>query len=77
MNFLQGEWVVKRRNYAATLNNRGSTNQKEVISTPFFIYKNGADYFVHQTNSDGAAYYEIVWVLNEKGLKQRLVGSWF
>jgi len=43
----------------------------------FSIYKNGAYYFVHQSNSDGAAYYEIVWVLSEKGLKQRLVGSWF
>ena len=25
MDVVQGEWVVKRRNYAATLNNRGST----------------------------------------------------
>jgi len=24
MDVVQGEWVVKRRNYAATLNNRGS-----------------------------------------------------
>jgi hypothetical protein len=24
MDFLQSEWIVKRRNYAATFNNRGS-----------------------------------------------------
>ncbi|WNJ17136.1 hypothetical protein [Pontibacter sp. G13] len=39
------------------------------------IYKNGDTYFVHQSNSDGAGGYEIVWVLDKNGLKQRLVGT--
>lgn len=39
------------------------------------IYKNGDTYFAHQWNSDGAGAYEIVWVLDKNGLKQRLVGS--
>ncbi len=39
------------------------------------IYKNGDTYFVHQWNSDGAGAYEIVWVLDKSGLKQRLVGN--
>tara|TARA_R110002050_G_scaffold158381_1_gene287659 strand:- start:146 stop:820 length:675 start_codon:yes stop_codon:yes gene_type:complete len=39
------------------------------------IYKNGDTYFAHQWNSDGAGAYEIVWVLDKKGLKQRLVGT--
>ena len=38
------------------------------------IYKKGTTYFAHQWNSDGAGAYEIVWVLNKNGLKQRLVG---
>ncbi len=41
----------------------------------FFIRKNGDTYFVYQENSDGAGFYEIVWVLTRDGLKQRLVGS--
>jgi hypothetical protein len=41
----------------------------------FSVYKNGETYFVHQWNSDGAGAYEIVWVLDKSGLKQRLVGS--
>ena len=39
------------------------------------IYKNGDTYFVNQWNSDGAGAYEIVWVLDKNGLKQRLVGT--
>lgn len=41
------------------------------------IYKNGDTYFVHQWNSDGAGAYEIVWVLGQNGLKQRLVGTMY
>ena len=41
----------------------------------FNIYKKGDTYFVYQDNSDGAGYYQIVWVLDESGLKQRLVGT--
>ena len=41
----------------------------------FTIYKNKDTYFVHQWNSDGAGAYEIVWVLDKTGLKQRLVGT--
>lgn len=43
----------------------------------FSVYKNGDTYFLHQSNSDGAGYYEVVWVLTNEGLKQRLVGSMF
>ena len=39
------------------------------------IYKQGDTYFAHQWNSDGAGAYEIVWVLDKNGLKQRLVGT--
>ena len=42
-----------------------------VIST----YKIGDTYFIYQRNSDGAGGYEIVWVLDKNGLKQRLVGN--
>ncbi|MEL6629256.1 MAG: hypothetical protein AAFQ92_27305 [Bacteroidota bacterium] len=41
----------------------------------FTVYKNGDTYFVYQGNSDGAGFYEIVWVIDRTGLKQRLVGS--
>ncbi len=41
----------------------------------FDIYKIGKTYFVHQWNSDGAGAYEIVWVITENGIKQRLVGT--
>ncbi len=40
----------------------------------FSIHKNDDTYFVHQWNSDGAGAYEIVWVLDKNGLKQRIVG---
>ncbi len=46
-------------------------------SNTFQTYKNGDTYFLFQSCSDGAGYYEIVWVLTKKGLKQRLVGSLF
>ena len=39
------------------------------------IYKNSDTYFVYQSNSDGAGAYEIVWVFDKNGLKQRLVGT--
>ncbi|TPE44901.1 hypothetical protein [Pontibacter mangrovi] len=41
----------------------------------FQVYENGDTYFVHQWNSDGAGAYEIVWVLTNWGLTQRLVGN--
>ncbi|BDD00601.1 hypothetical protein [Persicobacter psychrovividus] len=40
----------------------------------FTVYKNDKTYFVYQWNSDGAGAYEVVWVFDENGLKQRLVG---
>ncbi len=43
----------------------------------FSVYKKGDTYFVHQWNSDGAGAYEIVWVLDRNGLRQRLVGTIF
>ena len=39
------------------------------------IYKNSDTYFIYQLNSDGAGAYEIVWVFDKSGLKQRLVGT--
>ena len=41
----------------------------------FNIYKNEETYFAHQWNSDGAGAYEIVWVITDKEIKQRLVGT--
>jgi hypothetical protein len=32
-------------------------------------------FFVYQMNSDGAGAYQVVWVFDKNGLKQRLVGS--
>ena len=39
MNFLQGEWVVKRRNYAATLNNRGSLIGQVIFKNNLLFFK--------------------------------------
>ena len=36
MDIVQGEWIVKRRNCVATLNNRGRGNQNSNISTSLF-----------------------------------------
>ena len=44
-------------------------------SNTFRVYLNDDTYFVHQWNSDGAGAYELVWVLTEEGLQQRLVGT--
>ena len=33
LDIVQGEWIVKRRNRAATLNNRGRGNQNHISST--------------------------------------------
>lgn len=41
----------------------------------FNIYKVGKTFFIHQWNSDGAGAYEIVWVVTESGIIQRLVGT--
>jgi hypothetical protein len=43
----------------------------------FSIYKNNDTYYVHQWNSDCAGTYEIVWVLDKCGLKQRYIGRDF
>ncbi|MEM9820618.1 MAG: hypothetical protein AAF985_06080 [Bacteroidota bacterium] len=41
----------------------------------FDIYRVEDTFFIHQWNSDGAGAYEIVWVIDEHGLQQRLVGT--
>ena len=38
LDIVQGEWIVKRRNYAATLNNRGSHIRQEVIFDLFSFF---------------------------------------
>ena len=38
MDFLQSEWIVKRRNCAATFNNRGSHIRQEVIFDLFLFF---------------------------------------
>jgi len=43
----------------------------------FKIYKRGETYFVSQFNSDGAGAYDIVWVFDKNGLKQRYIGSMY
>ncbi|MFN2430612.1 MAG: hypothetical protein ABR574_11385 [Cryomorphaceae bacterium] len=47
------------------------------IDNSFEVYKNNDTYMVHQWNGDGAGAYEIVWVFDKNGLKQRLVGTMF
>ena len=41
----------------------------------FRVFKNKDCYIIYQWNSDGAGWYEIVWVFDKNGLKQRLIGS--
>ena len=36
LDIVQGEWIVKRRNRAATMNNRGRGNQNSNISISLF-----------------------------------------
>lgn len=43
----------------------------------FTIYKNDDTWLAYQSNSDGAGYYEIVWIIDAQGIQQRLVGSSF
>jgi hypothetical protein len=38
MDFLQSEWIVKRRNYAATLNNRGSRTTLYIIDVEGYCF---------------------------------------
>lgn len=44
------------------------------VSNQFQIYKRNDTYFVYQFNSDGAGGYEVVWVIDKEGLRQRLTG---
>ena len=39
------------------------------------IYKLNDTFFVSQSNSDGAGGYDLLWVINEEGVLQRIVGS--
>ncbi len=39
------------------------------------IYQNGDSFIVYQANSDGAGYYQLVWVFDKNGLKQRMIGT--
>lgn len=43
-------------------------------SKRFKTYRNGELTFVHQECADGAGYYQIVWVINQGRIIQRLVG---
>lgn len=45
------------------------------INDDFECYKVAENFIVHQFNSDGAGGYELVWVFDENGLVQRLVGD--
>lgn len=66
--------IVKMNNKIIKINKCFYNDIFECRDT-YEIYKNGNAFFVHQWNSDGAGAYEIVWVFDENGLKQRLVGS--
>jgi len=55
--------------------NRVLFNDLFECTNKFKIFKNKGTYFIYQWNSDGAGFYEIVWVINEQGVVQRLVGS--
>lgn len=41
----------------------------------FITYVNGDSYFIYQQCADGAGYYEVVWVVRDGEVVQRLVGS--
>ncbi|MCU4174078.1 hypothetical protein [Carboxylicivirga sp. N1Y90] len=41
----------------------------------FTIYEQNETFFIYQDNSDGAGYYQVLWVINKNGLIQRLVGT--
>lgn len=44
-------------------------------SNAFKIYEKGDIYFLYQGNSDGAGWYEVVWVIADGKIVQRLVGN--
>lgn len=44
-------------------------------SNEFKVYKVGESFIVNQWNSDGAGAYELTWVIDKSGVKQRLVGT--
>ncbi len=67
---------VKVNNKQILINQAFYNNLFE-CNNKFNVTKNGDTYFVYQSNSDGAGYYELVWVITENGLKQRLVGRMF
>lgn len=41
----------------------------------FRTYEFNDNYYVYQWNSDGAGFYEVVWVVNLNGVSQRMVGN--
>jgi len=41
MDAVQGEWIVKRRNCAATLNNRGSHHRQAIDFRWLFLFLQG------------------------------------
>ena len=40
---------------------------------PLFVYKKGDTFFVDQSNSDGAGFYNIIWVVHKGEIIQRLI----
>lgn len=41
----------------------------------FTVFESGKSFIIHQACSDGARFFELVWVVNDKGIEKRLVGS--
>ena len=75
-NTIVNNIIVKIENKNITIHKVFYSDIYEV-NDRFEVYKNGQTYFVYQWNSDGAGFYEIVWVLDKNGLQQRLVGAIF
>ena len=47
------------------------------VTNDFKVIKTGQYFIVYQTNSDGAGAYDLAWVFDKSGLKQKLVGTMF
>jgi hypothetical protein len=45
------------------------------VTNSFKVIKSGRYFIVYQMNSDGAGSYDLAWVFDKTGLKQKLVGT--
>ena len=65
---------ISLKGRAVTVDKNKYVNLYEV-SKDYTVYQKDGYYFIEQLNSDGAGGYQLVWVLNEKGLQQVWVAA--